>query len=162
MSATTSAPAAGPANRAGLRTGQVSELTVIVPLKPGGAQQLREVTRSGEAVHHGVAQVGTVHDLRWVVFDNDTRAIFATTYDGDWDTYIDDFAAKIPDLMDRLFSVAEGYPGITSPAIKDFIASHQITATAWYCAHPDQRLPDIARNQRVTRAVDGLLDALNP
>ncbi len=162
MSVTSSAPEAIPANRAGLRSGQVSELTVIMPLKPGGAQQLREVTRSTEAVHHGVAHVGTVHDLRWIVFDNDTRAIFATTYDGDWDAYIDDFAAKIPELMDRLFSVAEGYPGITSPTIKDFIAQHQVTATSWYCAHDDLRLPDIARNQRVAQAVDGLLDAINP
>ncbi len=162
MSVTTNPAETIPANRAGLRSGQVSELTVIVPLKPGGAQQLREVTRSTEAVRHGVAEVGTVHDLRWVVFDNDTRAIFATAYDGDWDAYIDDFATKIPDLMNRLFSVAEGYPGITSPTIKDFIAEHQITATSWYCAHSDLRLTDIARNQRVAKAVDGLLDAINP
>jgi hypothetical protein len=24
-------------------------------------------------------RVGTVHDLRWVIFDNDTRVIFAST-----------------------------------------------------------------------------------
>ena len=28
-------------------------------------------------------------------FDDDTRILFATTYDGDWDTYINDFATKI-------------------------------------------------------------------
>ena len=28
-------------NRVGLRDGQISELTVIVPLKPGGAEKLR-------------------------------------------------------------------------------------------------------------------------
>ena len=28
--------------------------------------------------------------------DNDTRMLFATAYDGDWDAFIDDFATKIP------------------------------------------------------------------
>ena len=37
--------------------------------------------------------------MRFVFLDNDTRMLFATAYDGDWDTYIDDFATKIPDFM---------------------------------------------------------------
>ena len=38
--------------------------------------------------------------MRFVFFDNDTRLLFATAFDGDWDTYIDDFVAKIPDYLD--------------------------------------------------------------
>jgi hypothetical protein len=44
MSASTApTPAAVPPNRAGLREGQVSELTVIVPLKEGGAARLSAI-----------------------------------------------------------------------------------------------------------------------
>jgi hypothetical protein len=39
-------------------------------------------------------RVGTVHDMRFVLMDNDTKMLFATAYDGDWDPYIDDFAAR--------------------------------------------------------------------
>ena len=45
----------------------------------------------------GADVVGTFHDMRFVFLDNDTKLLFATAYDGDWDTYIDDFVTKIPD-----------------------------------------------------------------
>jgi hypothetical protein len=44
-----------------------------------------------------VDRVGTVHDLRFIIFDNYTRLLFASTFDGDWDAYINDLAAIIPD-----------------------------------------------------------------
>ena len=53
--------------------------------------------------------------MRFVFLDNDTKMLFATAYDGDWDPYIDDFATKIPDDMDIIFSAFEGWPGIRSP-----------------------------------------------
>ena len=48
----------------------------------------------------GAVKVGTLHEMRFVFFDNDTRMLFATSFDGDWDTYIDDFIALIPDYLD--------------------------------------------------------------
>ena len=80
--------------RPGRRSGQVAELTVIAPLKPGGAARLRASLNDDEESHlrRGVAKVGTVHDMRWLIFDDDTRVLFATAYDGDWDAYIDDLA----------------------------------------------------------------------
>ena len=73
-------------------------------LKPGGAERLRKKLASnskfGNQNQAVVDRIGTVHDLRFVIFDNDTRLLFATTFDGDWDAYINDFAALIPDLID--------------------------------------------------------------
>ena len=43
-------------------------------------------------------KVGSVHDMRFVFLDNDTRMLFATTFDGDWDPYIDDFVDEDPRL----------------------------------------------------------------
>ncbi|MCA9863735.1 MAG: hypothetical protein KC432_11965 [Thermomicrobiales bacterium] len=152
-------------NRAGRRTGVVSEFTIVAPLAPGGAQRLRMLSSSETGDPQGpdnLRSVRTLHDLRWVIFDNDTRAIFATTYDGDWDSYIDDFATGIPDMMDAWFSVFAGYPGITHPTVKDYFAAHQVTAALWFSAYPTVRTADIDRNQRVARAVEALLDAANP
>jgi hypothetical protein len=70
-------------------------------------------------------KVGSVHDMRFVFFDNDTKLLFASTYDGDWETYINDFATLIPDALDLVFSQAEGWPGIRSPQAKDYIAKYQ-------------------------------------
>src|SRR6185437_5769599 len=89
------------AGRVGSRLGKVSELTMVVPLAPGGAERLRAFLRLLGGNLAGADKVGTVHDMRFVFLDNDTRMLFATAYDGDsWDSYIDDFVTKIPDYLD--------------------------------------------------------------
>ena len=104
------------AGRVGARLGKVSELTIIVPLAPGGAKRLRAFLRLlGGNLSQGADKVGTLHDMRFVFFDNDTRLLFATAFDGDWDAYIDDFVAKIPDYLDIINSAWDGWPGIRHP-----------------------------------------------
>lgn len=148
------------AGRVGSRLGKVSELTIIVPLAPGGAQRLRTFLRLLHGNLKGGDLVGTLHDMRFVFFDNDTRLLFATSYDGDWDAYIDDFVAKIPDYLDIIDSSWDGWPGIRDPGAKDYLAKHQITAEGWYVAHPDLTVAEIHRLKRVGKAVDELLDKL--
>ena len=99
--------------------------------------------------------------MRFVFLDNDTKLLFCTAFDGEWDPYIDDFATKIPDYMDILFSAFEGWPGIRSPEAKDYLASHQINAEGWYVAHPDLTVADITRLKRVGAAADEFLDKVS-
>ena len=119
----------------GAGSGKVSELTIIVPFAPGGAERLRAFLRLFGGNLAGADDVGTVHDMRFVFLDNDTRMLFATAYDGDWDAYIDDFATKIPDFLDIIDSAWEGWPGIRSPQAKDYLAKYQVTAEGWYVAN---------------------------
>ena len=122
-------PAVESAGRVGARLGKISELTIIVPLAPGGAKRLRAFLRLLRGnLSQGANKVGTLHTMRFVFFDNDTRLLFATAFDGDWDTYIDDFVAKIPDYLDIIDSAWDGWPGIRSPGAKDYLVKHQITA----------------------------------
>ena len=146
------------AGRIGLRLGKVSELTLIAPFAPGGAQRLRALLRLLNGNFSAGTKVGTLHDMRFVFLDNDTKFLFATAYDGQWDPYIDDFATKIPDEMDIVFSALEGWPGIRSPQIKDWIVEHQIPASGWFVGHPDLTVAETARVKRVAKAVDEFLD----
>ena len=148
------------AGRVGKQSGNVSELTAIAPLKPGGADRLRRIFDLTNGNMDGAQRVSTLHDMRFVFFDNDTRILFATTYDGDWDSYINDFATKIPELMDLLFANVEGWPGIASPQVKDFIASHQIDAAGWFVANPQVTVVDTRRFQRMDKALTVFLDAM--
>jgi hypothetical protein len=91
------------AGRTGSRQGTVSELTVIAPFAPGGAARLRAFLQARNGNFDDTDKVGTVHDMRFVLLDNDTKMLFATAYDGDWDVYIEDFVAKIPNEMDVIF-----------------------------------------------------------
>ena len=146
------------AGRAGMQSGNVSELTAIADLKPGGADRLRRIFNLTNGNMDGAQRVSTLHDMRFVFLDNDTKILFATTYDGDWDAYINDFATKIPELMDLLFQNVEGWPGIDSPEVKDFIAEHQITAAGWFVANPQVTVVDVRRLQRLEHAVNEFLD----
>ena len=75
------------AGRIGAHRGKVSELTTLLPIKPTAAKRMRAFLEllHGSLGNQGVDKVGTVHDMRFVFLDNDTKLLFCTAYDGDWD-----------------------------------------------------------------------------
>jgi hypothetical protein len=156
--AQTPPPPVESAGRAGVRLGKVSELTLLVPLAPGGAKRLRAFLRLLGGNLAGADNVGTVHDMRFVFLDDDTKMLFATAYDGEWDAYIDDFVTKIPDYLDIIDSAWEGWPGIRSPQAKDYLAKYQVTAEGWFVANPDLTVVETRRLKRIGKAVEGFLD----
>jgi hypothetical protein len=149
------------AGRIGLRQGQVSELCVFLPFVKGGAKRLRGFLQLLEGNFRAADAVGTVHDMRFVFVDNDTKLLFATAYDGDFDPYIDDFASKIPNAMDLWLCNCEGYPGMRNPkAAADWIAKHQIAAEAWYVNSPNLTATETRRLEKVGKAVEEFLDKI--
>ena len=158
--AQTPPPPVESAGRAGSRLGKVSELTLIIPLAPGGAKRLRTFLRLLGGNLNGADKVGTVHDMRFVFLDNDTKLLFATAYDGDWDAYIDDFATRIPDYLDVLNAGWEGWTGIRSPEAKNYLAKHQVTAEGWFVAN-DLTVAETRRLNRIGKALDEFLDKVS-
>lgn len=149
------------AGRIGLKSGQVSELTLIAPLKQGGAERLKKFFALIDQNLQGAGQVGTLHNMRFVFLENETKLLFATAYDGEWDPYIDDFATLIPEMMDYIFGNIEGWPGIRSPDVKAFIERYQIPAAAWFVADPDITVAEADRLRRQDKAVRNFLGNLN-
>jgi hypothetical protein len=148
--------------RPGLKAGRSNEFTLLARLKPGGAERLR--SKLGPDTFRDKNQVlidrlGTVHDLRYSIIDEDTRLLFASTFDGDWDAYINDFASTIPDPIDMIFGEAEGFPGIHSPDIKDWIVKHQVSATYFYSAYPNASVRDVWKALKIEGGLDVILDA---
>ena len=144
--------------RVGRQQGKVSELTAMADLKPGGADHLRRILELIGGKMSGARKVGTVHDMRFVIFGDERKSLFCTAYDGDWDTCIDDFATKIPDLMDLLFANVEGWPGIKDPSVKDFIADHQLTADGWFVDAPTLSVVDTRRIQENQKQLERFMD----
>ena len=148
------------AGRVGSRQGMISELTMIFPFAPGGARRLRAFLQLLNGNFDGANKVGTLHNMRFVFLEDDTKLLFLTAFDGEWDPYIDDFATKIPDYLDILDCGLEGWPGIRSPEAKDYLASHQVTAEGWYVANPDVTVAETKRLKRVGEAVGEFLDKI--
>ena len=61
--------------RPGAKAGQTSEFTLISKLKPGAAERVRALLADGFTGERqkNTDRIATVHDLRFVIFDDDTR-----------------------------------------------------------------------------------------
>ena len=143
--------------------GKQGEWTVLAPLKPGGAEQLRAFVR-GERDTAGQRQaiaIGTLHDMRVAILDNDSQMLFATVFDGAWDQYIDDFAAdpETNAALERLFQVCEGFPGMASPDVKDWFIKHQLDVPYFWTAYPEATVNQLKKGQQVLAGFEQILDA---
>jgi hypothetical protein len=145
----------------GLRTGSKAEFTLVAPVKPGGAELFRQhAVKAQIEAPYWEGKLGTVHDLRICLINDDTQILLAATYSDEFKPYVADVITFAAPWIDYLFTdVAEGYPGITSPEVMLYFQKHTVQAALWYASNADATVRDVARGQRVLRAFDDLLDA---
>lgn len=162
MMSTDSQPVA-PA-RPGRRQGPTSELTTILNVKPGHEAVLREILEQSGARPDAERkklglEVGTLHEMRWVLFDDDRRLLFCTSFDGDWDRYIEDFVRTSQVTFDTVLVHVEGYPegGIRDPRAKDWIIEQQISALD-YTRLYDATAKQVRKALAVSEAFQDVLD----
>jgi hypothetical protein len=102
-----------------------------------------------------------VHDYRSVVFDNGTRVLFASNFDGDWGKYIDDFFATkiVEQAFDEVLSFCEGYPGSSaSHAVKKEWFQAQTQEAVRYVRAYRGTVKDIWKALKVQKAFQQVLD----
>src|SRR5580700_9686804 len=75
----------------GKRIGKKGEISGIGKLAPDGARIFRERLPQIQAeAGYWETRVGTVHEFRVMLFDNDTRILFSIVFDGDFRPYVKD------------------------------------------------------------------------
>jgi hypothetical protein len=165
MATATEATQPAQPKRPSVTDGVCSEFTLFPKIKPGHEDALREElakVNSDVATRRAVVkEIGTIHTARHVMFDNGTRYMFASVFDGTWDNYIDDFGAtSIGAGFDRVFAHTEGYPsgGISDPKVKEWIVAQQEPALVFASAYPDLTVQQIWKDQRVNQAFQAVLD----
>src|SRR5215213_9688410 len=158
------APGAG-ISRPGMSVGPTSEFSLFFDVKPGEAESLRNALgdlqespgyRPGD---YDLA-IATIHEARFVLFDDDTRLAFVTSFDGPLDAYMEDFFTSGPTLglFDVIFRHVKGYEGLPDlAAVKAFILAAQQTAAA-YARNYGGTVKEIRKAQRVNRAFQEVLD----
>jgi hypothetical protein len=149
--------------RPGVSVGPVSEFSLFFRVRAGHERDMRDALRTlqdstGYRPGDFDIPIATIHEARFVLFDNDTRLLFATSFDGPWDAYMEDFASKPLHLFDAIFRNVEGYEGLPDlPAVKAFILSAQATAAA-YARNYAGTVKEIRKAARVNRAFQQVLD----
>ena len=152
-------------SRPGVSVGSTSEFSLFFRIKPGHATALREAlqalqnTPGYQSGDYNMA-VATIHEARFVPFDDDTRLLFATSFDGPWDAYMEDFltSGSTLALFDAVFQHVEGYEGLPNlAALKAFILGAQRTAAAYARNYPGTT-KEIRKALRVNEAFQRVLD----
>jgi hypothetical protein len=149
--------------RPGIIVGTTSEFTLFFHVKPGHEGQIREAVRAlqntpGYRPGDYKMPISSIHEARFAVFDNGTRLLFATSFDGPWDAYMDDFSRSPLAAFDAIFQHTEEYHGVPDlAAIKEFILSAQVSATAYARNYPGT-VKEIRKALRVNAAFQQVLD----
>src|SRR5512132_3423862 len=157
-------PATG-ASRPGVSVGPTSEFSLFFRVRPGHGDALREALRALQD-HPGYRPgeyhmaITTIHEARFVLFDDDTRLLFATSFDGPWDAYMDDFATSGPtlQLFDAVFQHVEGYESLPDvAAVKAFVLGAEVMAAA-SARNYGGTVKEIRKAERVNKAFQQVLD----
>ena len=149
--------------RPGVRVGSASEFSLFFRVRPGHEHDLREAVQAlqsspGYRPGDYDLPIANIHEARFVLFDGDTRLLFATSFDGSWDAYMEDFASKPIRLFDSIFRHVEGYEGLPDlAALKEFILGAQVTAAAYARNYPGT-VQEIRKALRVNGAFQRVLD----
>ena len=149
----------------GMSVGPTSEFSLFFRVKPGEGAALRAAlhdlqdTPGYRPGDYGMA-VQTIHEARFVLFDDDTRLAFVTSFDGPWDAYMEDFFTSGPTLalFDVIFRHVEGYDGLPDvAALREFVLGAEVSAEA-YARNYGGTVKEIRKAQRVNAAFQKVLD----
>jgi hypothetical protein len=149
----------------GLSVGSTSEFSLFFHVKPGEGDEVRgaldalQNTPGYRPGDYGVA-IQSIHEARFVLFDDDTRLAFMTSFDGPWDVYMQDFFTSGPTLalFDAIFCHVEGYQGLPDlDAVKGFVSGAEVPAAA-YARNYGGTVKEIRKAQRVNAAFQNALD----
>lgn len=143
------------------RTGSVSNaLTLVMKAKNAeSARKLKQLVTAMQSlppeqnpIFQALERLGNVHNARFVFLDENTLAVI-TTFDDDFDTYIDLFIDEIGDVFNQLLQHVDGAPAKRvqedREAFRKFVREHDIQATGTpYSAYPLLRVQDIKALER--------------
>ena len=160
--------------------GVVSELTTFFHVRPGHEEAMRTAVEGVDQMLHEMGpdahrKLG-LREWRQVLFDNDTRLLLVTSFETDWDPYVDDaivtfspesFSAWLQHTAEagqldqaQVQSIkADLKQGIANSALlKAVLQAGQAQASAYIDILSDQTVPQIRKAQQVERAFEKVLD----
>jgi hypothetical protein len=114
--------------------------------------------------HGSLTGVKTIHFARWVAIDDRRRLIFASSYDGSLESYMDEFIDKVAWGLNAVFSNGLGYPRTRwlvldgandERAFKAFLRNRQLPTQLWYSAYDDLSAGNIENNAAIRAGLAG-------
>jgi hypothetical protein len=173
----------------GTAHGVVSELTAFFAIQPGHEEQLRAACqRFAEAFQslEPMTLTSGLRDMKHAIFDNGQRLLFITSFETDWDAYIDDAVSQIGvenwmDWMQHTVEVGQLRGALRQTAgldasgtashedleravtmgsseLKEVLQSAQVRALYYFNDLSTLTVPQIKKARRVEQAFQQVLD----
>lgn len=146
----------------------VTELTAIAPLVPGGADRLRAIfaqRKLAEAAgeRSPIEQIESIHYARWVILDGGTRLLFTSNFDGDLDGYLGEFAERDEGPLNLIFGSCEGWPGARPvDSFIEYVRKYMVPAEYYYGAYPKSTVKEVKRALYWEETTDEFICTLLP
>ena len=148
--------------RAGPKVGSRTGFTLIANVLPGHEKALRESLAEDQAdpaADAALDEIGTLHEFRFVLIDDDRRIMFCSSFDGDWDKYVEDFIrTAIGGMIDKTLQHAEGWVGIKDPGASEWLLAHGVPAVSYKSAYPQPSVKQVWKALAVQEAFQQALD----
>lgn len=130
-------------------------LTLVMPIKSpedlaalkATVEKLQSMPRDANPVITALDAIGTVHFARFVFFDDAHLAVI-TTYDGDFDRYINGFVDHIGDVFNSLLPHMADAPPLPVQAHRqeflDYVHRYDLGCVPpFYSAYPNRTVLDV-------------------
>jgi len=147
-------------------------LIVVTRLKPGWLRRftLRAgfwVTSAALArigVPGWLGDVGVVQFARWVLLPGTDQLVFASNYDGAWESYLEDFVELVAYGVTAVWTNCRGFPKTfllfwkgakDSDRFRRYVRRYQIATGFWYAAFPDLTLVQMRTNAAIRLGIAG-------
>ena len=149
-------------HRAGPQVGSRTGFTALVKVLPGHEQELRALIEADQGkpeIDEAFREIGTLHEFRWAMFDNDRQMMFASVFDGDWEKYVQDFGSSVVgSIIDRNLQHVEGWVGIHDPRASECLLSYAIPAVQYAAAYPEPSVQQVWKALALQKAFEQVLN----
>jgi hypothetical protein len=114
--------------------------------------------------------IPTIHFAHWAVINNGRRLLFVSNFDGNWDSYLDDFVLKAASGLTLAWAHGKGFPTSTfmfkggaahGPEFIDWARRSMVPTLVWYKAYPNLSIRNINRNSALRQAIAEDTEAVN-
>jgi len=172
----------------GVTDGVISELFTVWDILPGREEEVRAATqRMIDTVHHldpATSAATGLRDVRTVIINGGKQLVFATTFETEWDSYIDDaiLVVGVGAFLDWMQHTVQGQEVVAwakesgadkfaasdpeweaimrkaTSKLKAILQETQSPATAYFNAVSALTLPQVDRAVRMEKAFEQVLD----
>lgn len=114
--------------------------------------------RAGSSRPGFLDRIGTIHFARWILLPNSDRLVFLSNYDGSWQSYLEDFIARLREGLTSVWSNTRDFPKTTSlflggaedgARFKRWARRQQVPTRFWYSAYPQLTTGRIRANAAI-------------